>query len=273
MRAVKMLCVAVAAVLSACGPKVASIEISPNPVTLAKKGDVANLVATPKDAAGKPVENTQVTFAVADAAVASVDSLTGKVTALKTGTTEVTATFQKVSASVPVKVTIPASISLAPAAVELKGLGQAAPVTAKLLDEKGEEMKGEFTWESADTKIAEVKNGEITSVGAGETVVTVKAGGQSAQVKVVVALPAAAAVEAEKALELKAGDAPVKVNAVAKDAEGKEIAGAPFTYAIDNAKVATVDAAGMVTPVGKGKAKLTIASGEQSATVEITVKK
>lgn len=276
MRTVPISCLALAAALSACGPKVASIELSPAPVELDRKGQSATLVATPKDAAGRPVPELQVRFAVADpdvASVAAVDALSAKVTALRTGATEITATFEKVRASVPVRVTLPASISLAPARVELAGLGQAAPVTARLLDEKGQEMKVAFTWESGDPAIARVKDGEITAVGPGETTVTVRAAGQSAQVKVAVRLPPAAAVEAGPALELKAGGPPVQVAAVARDAEGREIAGAPLSYAVDDARVATVDAAGRVTPVGRGKTRLTVSSGALSDTVEIVVKR
>ncbi len=60
---------------------------------------------------------------------------------------------------------------------------------------------------------------------------------------------------------------------MAKDAEGKEMANVPFTYAAEDAKVATVDAAGVVTGVAKGKTKVTVTAGDKSATVEVKVKK
>jgi uncharacterized protein YjdB len=271
MRAVKVLSFAVVFAVVGCGPKVASIDLSPDRLSLTKKGEVQALSATPKDAEKKKVEGATVVFTSASPAVATVDAA-GKVTAVKSGDTTIVATLGQVTASAPVKVAIPASISLAPADVKLVGAGSKAMVVAKVLDDAGRPATAEVTWESADAKIATVKGGEIVAVGAGETKVFAVAAEVKAPVKVTVAIPVVATVEADKELDLKVGT-PGKLKVVAKDAEGKEIANTAFTYAIDNAKVATVDAAGTVTPVGKGKAKLTVTAGEKSATVEVKVKK
>ena len=267
----KVLSFAVVFAVVGCGPKVASIDLSPDRLSLSKKGDVQALVATAKDAEKKNVEGVTVVFTSADPAVAAVDA-TGKVTAVKSGDTTVVATVGAVTASAPVKVSIPASISLAPAEVKLVGAGSKAAVVAKVLDEKGREAQAEVTWESADAKIATVAAGQIVAVAAGETTVNALAAGLKAPVKVSVSVPVVATVEADKALDLKVGT-PGKLKVVAKDADGKEVAAATFTYASADAKVATVDATGTVTPVGKGKTKLTVTSGEKSATVEVKVKK
>ncbi len=271
MRSLKLASLFAALSLVACGPKVAKIDVVPAKVEIAKKGDMVSLAATPVDAAGKKVENVAVAFTSSDPAVASVDAASGKVTGLKSGDAKITVTFEKITAEVPVVVSIPATITPAPAELKLD-LGAKGKVAAKVLDEKGRETKAEVTFESADAKIATVAAGEITAVGAGGAQVFAVAGAIRQPVKVVVVAPAAAAVEADKELEVKAG-ATAQIKVVAKDAEGKEMANVPFSYAAEDAKVATVDAAGVVTGVAKGKTKVTVTAGDKSATVEVKVKK
>ena len=154
-------------------------------------------------------------------------------------------------------------------------MGAKATVAAKVVDEKGGAVDVPVAFDVADAKIATVdaKTGDVVAVAAGETQVNANAAGIKATVKVAVVLPVVATVEADKELTLKVGAAPVKVKAAAKDADGKEIATATLSYSSADAKVATVDASGMVTPVGKGKTKLTVTSGEKTATVEVKVSK
>ncbi|MBI5549809.1 MAG: Ig-like domain-containing protein [Deltaproteobacteria bacterium] len=271
MRAVKTLSVAVALMVAACGPKVASIEVTPKTVDLSKKADAVTLVATPKDAQGNKIENLALAWSSGDAKVATVDN--GKVAAVDSGETQIKVTFEQISATVPVKISIPASISFAPAAVTLEGLGSKAHVTAKVMDSKGKEVKGaKLAWSAADAKIASVNGGEITAMAAGETQIVAQVGDLKGQVKVTVAVPVPATVEAEKNLEIKAGEtAPLKP--VVKDAEGKELAAAALTFVSADEKIATVDAAGVVKAVAKGKTRVTITAGDKTATVEIKVKK
>lgn len=271
MRALKLSCLIMSLGLFACGPKVAIIELSPKALEITKKGGVVALAAVPKDAEGKKIEEVALAFSSTDPTVATVDAQSGKITAVKSGEAKVTATFGQISAVVPVRVAIPASISLAPSMVRLDGVGEKANVTAKVLDEIGREVKVPVTWESGDEKIASAKAGEVTAAGAGETQVFAVAGALRAPVKVVV--PRVEAIDVDKAVELKIGETPVKLKVVGKDAEGKEIARVQFKYAIDNVKIATVDEAGTLAGVAKGKTKVTISSGDTKAVVEVKVKK
>ncbi len=273
MRTVKLSVVVVLAGLVGCGPKVATIEIAPKEVVLAKKGDAASLVGTAKDAEGKKVENPVLVWASSDPTVAAVDGATGKVTGLKTGDAKVTATYQTIVGEAKVRVSIPASISFAPAVLTLTGPGGKGRVVAKVLDEKGREASAKLSWESADAKVATVSPaGEITGVAPGETQVFAVVGELRAPVKVVVPAPTAAALEVGKAVTMKLGGKPIALEVVAKDAAGKDMAGAQLSFSIADAKVATVDTAGAVTPVGKGKTKVTVTSGDKSAEIDITVK-
>jgi len=272
MRTVKFLSLAAVFALSACGPKVATIELAPATVDLAKKGESKALVATPKDAEKKKVENVQIAFASSDPKVATIDAA-GKVTAVDSGEAKLTATFEQISATASVKVSIPASISFAPAAVKLEAVGAKAPVVVKVMDSKNKEVKMPVALVSADAKVVTVAGTELTAVGAGETTVSGTAGDAKGSLKVSVVLPVLATVEAEKTLDLAKAGETAAIKASGKDAEGKVIPSATFTFASADEKIATVDATGAVKAVKKGKTKITVTSGDKTATVEIVVKK
>jgi uncharacterized protein YjdB len=233
------------------------------------------LKATPKDADGKAVEGVAVAFSTSDVKVATVDAASGKVTAVDSGDAKISAGVEgKISVDVPVKVSIPASVSLAPAEVKLDGVGAKATVVAKVLDSKGREIPtAQVAWESGNPAVATVVGGEITAVGGGAAQVFAVAAGVRAPVAVTVAVPQVAAIDVEKKIpDIKVG-ATHKLKVAAKDAQGKEIPGLTLTFTSADPKIATVDATGMVTAVAKGKTKVTVAAGEKNATVEIKVKK
>jgi uncharacterized protein YjdB len=272
MRSSKLWTLALVSTLTACGPKVASLEVTPQTVELKKTGAVAGLATVAKTAEGAKVERVQLGYVSSDPAIASVDA-TGKITAHKSGDAKISITADKVSAAVPVKVSIPASVTVSPDAVQLDALGAKTRVFVKIVDEKGRPVSETVSWQTSDPKIATVIDGEITAVGAGETVVTASAAGLRSLAKVIVVLPQVASIAADKGIAAKIGGAPVKIQAMAKDAEGKDLPAVVLTYAVDKPKVATVDAGGTVTGIGKGTAVVTVSADGKTAAVEVKVKK
>lgn len=261
--------------LAACGPKVASIDVQPaTKVTLTQKGQVAKFTATPKDAEGKAIENLTLTWTTSDPSVATVDAASGDVTAVKTGDAVVKVAYQdKAAQDVQVQVSVPASISVAPAELTLDGVGKSTKLSAKVLDEKGRVVTEDVVWESPNPEIATVSKGEVSAMGIGQAQVFAVAAGVRAPVKIVVTAPELASLEVGPALELKAkGGEPTKINAVGKDAAGTAVTSAVFAFESADPKVATVDAAGMVTPVAKGKTKINVTSGGKTAAVDVVVK-
>ncbi len=86
------------------------VVIEPHWLTLDAIGVTGTLVARVTDAAGNTVAEPQVTWASADAAIATVDAaggVVGRVTALRLGTTKVTATYNSVTAEATVEVALP----------------------------------------------------------------------------------------------------------------------------------------------------------------------
>lgn len=106
----------------------AAVTVSPAAATLDALGATVQLTATVTDKAGKPLTTAAVTWASSDAAVASVDA-TGKVTALKQGTTDVTASAGAVTSS-PVRVTVaqtPTKVDAVSGAQQVGTVGQPLP--------------------------------------------------------------------------------------------------------------------------------------------------
>lgn len=270
----KLMLVVAGLALVGCGPKVSTIEITPKTVTLTKAGEVAKVTAVAKDEAGNPVEGIVLAFTTADEAVAKVDPATGAITAVKSGDVVVKAAFEdKVTAELPVVVSIPASIMVDPAEVKLDGVGLTAKVAAKVIDEKSRPVAVPVIWESGNAAIVTVKDGELTAVAPGVAQVFAVVGNVRAPVAVTVAAPAVETVKLEKAaMDVMVGAAPAKIAVIGLNKDKKPVDGASFTYTVADAKVATVDAAGMVTGLAKGKTKVVVASGEKKAELTVNVK-
>ena len=269
MFARKYLALAVGLGLAACGPKVSSLEAQPKTVTLVKKGEGAQLKVVAKDAEGKDLENVPLTYTSSAPEIVTVDA-TGGLMPVKSGDATVKVAFgEKVAIDVPVKVSLPATLSIAPAAVKLT-VGENATVIARVLDEKGREVVGApVTWQVEDPALATADKGVLTAVAAGATKAFAVHGALKSAVGVEITEPVAA-IEV-KALNLKKG-ADAKLEPVAKDAKGNTIANAAFTFVIADPAIATVDANGAVKGLAKGKTKVTITVGGKTATTDVAVK-
>ena len=263
--------------LAACGPSVKSITVEPPRATLEAKGAVVVFKATPKDDKGRPIADGQVkpTWTSSAPLVASVDE-TGKVTALKSGEATITAAVGDVKGAAKVAVAIPASVTLIPATVELKGTGQTARLEAKVADDSGRELPGpkSITWASSDPSIVKVADGQVTAVGAGSATVSASVGSVRGQAEVTVKVPdfAKLAVKPAKVALAKAG-ATARLTVHATDKKGKPVAGVSVSWKSANERVAKVGVDGTVTAVKKGRAKVTASAGGKSAAVEVTVKR
>jgi hypothetical protein len=168
-------------------------------------------------------------------------------------------------------VSIPASLSIAPADVKLTTGGKALLVV-KVLDAKGREVPAEVTYQNPIDKVVAVANGTLTALTPGQGEIQATAGGVTGKIKVRVALPPAASIDFPKAsLDIKL-KATAPIGARALDEARRPIPGAALTYTSSNAKVAKVDASGLVRAVARGKARITVASGDAKAVVAVKVK-
>ena len=83
-------------------PPVASVTVTPTDPTL-DRGDVVTLVAEPRDAAGTALTGRTIVWQAEDEGVAFISS-TGRLVAVGTGTTRITATCEGISGSILVTV-------------------------------------------------------------------------------------------------------------------------------------------------------------------------
>jgi uncharacterized protein YjdB len=129
----------------------------------------------------------------------------------------------------------------------------------------------DLTYTVDNEKIATVDaKGVVTAVGPGTAKITIKdkAGNFRVFSCVVKQVPVKKLVVENKSFSLKVSKSKkIGVTALPEYAYDKTV-----TYTSSDEKVATVDAKGKVTAVGKGKVKITVAAGEKTKTVTVTVK-
>jgi hypothetical protein len=116
-------------------------------------------------------------------------------------------------------------------------------------------------------------DGNVKLFGTGEVTVGAIVGGQPGFSSFMVKAPAVKTIEIApvKTPVVTGGNLPLE--AVTRIFTGDPRTGVPISWTSDNAQVATVDAAGVVTGVGPGKATITATAGPATATTTITVVK
>lgn len=216
-----------------------------------------------------------ITWSSSDATIATVDA-TGKVTAKKAGSVEITATMGTFTDKVALTVTdevIPATAITVTSENLINGdlklcVDDVEIMTATLTPSDSTDT---VTWEISDTTIATVVNGKVTALREGSTTLTVKAndnavGNYRVEVsKKVVPITGVtldkptASVEVGKTVTLTATVAP------ADTTEDKTV-----TWSSSDEAVATVEN-GTVTALKAGETTITATAGGKSATCAVTV--
>ena len=225
----------------------------------------------------------KMTFKTSKKKIATVDKK-GTIKGKKPGKAKITMQSAGGSAKATVKVSVVKkltavkSVALSASTLALN-TGASETLTATVAPAKATAKK--VYWVSSNTEVATVKNGQVTAVADGTATITAYASDSSkkkASCTVTVTTPAPAPAPTEVAVEsvtvtpasltLKANAAPAQLAAVVapENATNKTV-----TWSVDNAAVATVDAAGVVTPVSGGKAIVTATAGGKTATCEVTV--
>ena len=256
--------------------KVTQIQLSQTRASL-NEGKELQLTATvlPTEAT-----NQSLTWSSSVEGVATVDS-TGKVTAIKAGTTVITATAKDdsgISASCTVQVTVPTvkvtGITLnktTASVVKGKTVALTATVTPDTATDKT------IKWTTSNKNVATVStDGVVTAKAAGTAIITATAAddsGVKATCKITVTNPV---IKVTKVTLNKTTASVVKGKTVAltatvtpTNATNKNV-----TWKSSNTKIATVDGNGKVTAVAAGTATITCtakADKSKSATCKITV--
>lgn len=161
---------------------VASLSIAPDSAVL----DLAQtqaFTATALDGSGEKVAGVAIEWSGSDDAVATVDGK-GVVTAAASGTVEITATAEDVSASVSVRVREPvAAVVIAPDSAVLF-IGESRTLTARAFDASGAELTGRtMAWASSDEAVVSISDsGVATGRGVGSVTITATVQGAAGEV-------------------------------------------------------------------------------------------
>jgi hypothetical protein len=159
------------------------------------------------------------------------------------------------------------------ASVKEAEVGQQVKLTAVATDAAGNVIKEQpSTYFAGPFDIAAVDDdGNVKLFGVGEVTVGAIVGGKPGLSTFMVKPPSVKTVEITplKTPLVVGGNAPLE--AVTRIFNGDPRTGVPVNWTSDNAQVATVDAAGVVTAVGPGKATITAKSGTASTTTTVTV--
>ena len=255
-------------------PVATRIAITPASATLTAIGQTAQLTAQVFDQNDNVMTGAAVTWSSGNTGVASV-STAGLITAIKSGTTRITARSGNAAQHAEVTVVqTPASIVIDPNNATLTAFGETVQLSARVLDPDRFAIEGAgVTWQSSDETVATVNAaGLVTAVSNGTAGITAAVGDISAKVDVtVMQTPTSIVIDPEEATLAAAGDT-VQLNAAVLDRNGHAIEGAEVTWESGDEAIATVDGQGLVTAAGSGSVEITARSGEVSSVSTVTVK-
>jgi uncharacterized protein YjdB len=250
-----------------------SITLSPNSTQTVNVG--ASLVITPTILPNNAA-NQSITWSSSDVTIATVDG-TGKINGLKAGTVTITATSNAISTVkssliVIVNNVLISSINVTPTALNLI-IGQVTQLTASIAPSNA--TLKTFKWSTSDnSKVTIDASGTITAIALGTVTITATAddAGTVKGTCIVTVKPVM----------------PVSIAAADISLLTSETAGKTITYSFTpdsttnkavsfsslNTSVATVDANGLVKPVGVGSTTITITSiadGTVKKVINVTV--
>jgi hypothetical protein len=118
--------------------------------------------------------NAHASWSVKDPSIAEVD-VAGRVKPLKSGTTEVIATYKSVTASVPVKVVFPEKLVLEQKTLELTEGGEAKELRFQVFDAQGRPLKDRTpTFHSSNKEVVSMGQNAAFPVHAGSAMIDVK---------------------------------------------------------------------------------------------------
>ena len=161
-----------------------SITITPDSATLETVGATVQMEAVVHDTGSSPIPGAAVVWSTGDPSIATVDN-NGLVTAVSSGTTQITATSGAVSESAPVSVVfVPeaGSISINISTATLTSIGQSVQLSAVVFDIDGVALPGATVmWSSGNPVVATVNDsGLVTAFTSGKARIIATSGSISA---------------------------------------------------------------------------------------------
>src|SRR5438477_660467 len=215
-----------------------------------------------------------VTWSSSSTAVATVDA-NGLLTAVKAGSSNISATLGSVSQSTTVTVTAPtiASIAVTPVGLTLGiGINQQYTATATYSDGSSQDLASGVTWNSSTTPVATVSgSGLVTTVGAGNTTITATVGSFSDSSTLTVVAAHLLSIAVSPATTSIALGTTQQFSAVGSFDDGSTQLLTSASWSFSSGAVASVGSTGLATAVGIGSTTITAASGGVTGTASLSV--
>jgi uncharacterized protein YjdB len=227
---------------------VAHVDVAAPPALL--PGAKHTMQATPRDASGAALTGRVVTWATADASIATIDVATGVVTAVAPGSVVLTATSEGVAGTATLTVLQPVDTVVVDPVPDLLA-GAAHQMHATLFASDGSPVTGRpIAWTSSGVATATVDaNGLVTvsttAVAGTQVTITATAEGKAGQASFRILAPVAA-VSVRGPLNVTAGSV-VQYAADLEDANGAPLTGRAIVWTTSDPAVATVNGSGLVT--------------------------
>lgn len=247
---------------------ISAVAIAPRDTTVFV-GDAFAMRATAQRSDGGTKPDALLKFVSRAPAIVQL-STSGQTTALAAGTAWVvvgTANGKFDSTQVTTIVKPPLTRIDAGPDRQVTALGDTVQLAPRAFDATGAQVQNvTFAFASADPTVATVTQaGIVTAVGAGTARIAASASGVSDTMLVQVTPVIASMTMTPDTLRLAAVGSTGTVTGTARDANGNAVAGAQVAYTTTDPTIATVDAAGVVTLVAPGIARVTGTAGGKSA--------
>lgn len=248
------------------------VDVAPALQTL-EVGQTTTLAVTVRTSLGILLTGRTVSWSSNAPSVAVVNSTTGVVTAVGSGSAIISASVEGVTGAATVNVTAPAASVLIDSIVAPLYVGKYALLSLTVRDASNRILTGRpVQWSSSDPSIAAVSaDGTVLGVAVGAATITATVDGKSAtRVVVVLAIPALVVTLSPSNAFLARGVV-FPLATTMTDFYGQPRSGLTATYTTNDPAVATVSATGVVTPVGNGAVAITVTVDGVSATARLIV--
>ena len=256
----------------ACSKKPASIDVSPRNVKIYGLKRVQRLTGSVVDKKGVPLRAGAIRWSSSKSDVVTVDG-SGKLQSQKEGRSVVTASFEKLSAQIPVEVVDVKSIEIAPASAHLVGpTGTTIALTAVVRNAEGTPVSRPMTWTSSKPAVATISGeGTVTSVGPGTTTIIGRVGDIQGGSEVLVTVGDIVRLEIHPTTALvRVGDSQ-QFAIVAYAPDGKPYARCAAVFQTSDPAVATVNAGGSALGIAPGTASIKASVAGVSAEATLLV--
>lgn len=235
-----------------------------------KKGDVNNIVVKAKYKDGTIKEDAGAEAVWTSSNLKAVTVEAGKLTAVGSGQSTITATLDNKSVSITVSVDTADDLT-ASSTYLVFDLGEIKQIVLTATDPLNvtKNVEAEAEWKTSNAQIVQVSKGTITPVSRGKATITASYGGKSVTISVEIGVVQKLEVD-QRFISMKTGlSVPVKLTATLSDGSTRDVTSAA-TWKTSAYKVADVTA-GTITAVGSGKAIVTGTFGGKSIGLPIDV--